>query len=545
MPNCLSINPHIILKGLKLAALLLLFPLSFFGQQQTLTGLWVGALSNDSNTIRKDQSFEIALTEYKGKVYGYSRSEFIVNDTLYYIVKRVKGTIKGDVCEVMDDEIISYNFPGRRDKGVKVVSTFYRDKKDSTWYLAGKWTTTQTKRYYAITGRVDLQEEKDLAASKLFPHLEELNLANDVAFYKERKPAPVVMRTAEPESKKLQTLIKAERQTTLDATVAATTPELKTEIKTGSIPVIPISQTGTEASPSETDSRITTAVEDEKQPATIKPREQPDTKSSINASVKSDINVIPEKRPVVSQAAINNSNLAAVKKPETIPPARTDDVIAKTNTSTEKKEPMPENKPAPVINKPVPPKTEVVKTTAPINQPTNNTSTIKRNEPVKTDPVVAKNNPPAEKKNNSLPVSNTNLPEIKQAPPKTLEQIIAPAATIAGRKSEFAETVSFKSDSLELALYDNGEIDGDTVSVFFNGQVLMSKQGLKAAAIKKTIYITPGKDDEFTLVLYAENLGRYPPNTGLLVVHDGEDVYNIRFSADYQKNAGVVFKRKR
>ena len=64
------------------------------------------------------------------------------------------------------------------------------------------------------------------------------------------------------------------------------------------------------------------------------------------------------------------------------------------------------------------------------------------------------------------------------------------------------------------------------------------------SAIKKTIYILPGEQD-FTLVLFADNLGTYPPNTGLLVVHDGEDVYNIRFSADLQKNAGLVFKRKR
>ena len=76
------------LKSCKLTALLLLSPLFFYGQ--SLTGLGTGALSNDSTTVRKDQLFEIALTEYKGKVYGYSRSEFIVNDTLYYIIKRVK-----------------------------------------------------------------------------------------------------------------------------------------------------------------------------------------------------------------------------------------------------------------------------------------------------------------------------------------------------------------------------------------------------------------------------------------------------------------------
>ena len=84
-----------------LSLLLFFSPLFFYGQ--TLTGLWVGALHNDSSSVRKDQSFEIALTEYRGKVFGYSRSEFIVNDTLYYIVKRVKGSIEGDVCEVIDD----------------------------------------------------------------------------------------------------------------------------------------------------------------------------------------------------------------------------------------------------------------------------------------------------------------------------------------------------------------------------------------------------------------------------------------------------------
>jgi len=72
----------------------------------------------------------------------------------------------------------------------------------------------------------------------------------------------------------------------------------------------------------------------------------------------------------------------------------------------------------------------------------------------------------------------------------------------------------------------------------------MAKQGLKASAIKKTIYI-PAGNEEFTLVMFAETLGKYPPNTGLLVIHDGEDVYNLRFSSDFQKNAGIVFRRKK
>jgi len=190
------------LKSIKLAALLLLTPLFFYGQ--SLTGLWTGALSNDSSTVRKDQLFEIALTEYKGKVYGYSRSEFIVNDTLYYIIKRVKGTINGDICEVTDDDILAYNFRGKLDKGIKVTSTFKRNGSDSAWYLEGTWKTNATKKYYSVTGKVDLGQEKDLTASKIFPHLEELKIADEISFYKERNEAPVVARLAKPQRVKTE-----------------------------------------------------------------------------------------------------------------------------------------------------------------------------------------------------------------------------------------------------------------------------------------------------------------------------------------------------
>ena len=193
----LSVLPNITPKNCKLTALLLLFPLFFHAQ--TLTGLWTGALSNDSNTVRKDQSFEIALTEYRGNVYGYSRSEFIVDDVLYYIVKRVSGTISGDVCEVIDDEIISFNFPKLLDKKIKVTSTFRRNRNDSSWYLDGTWKTNATKKYYSVTGKVSLEEEKDLTASKIFPHLEELKLAADVAFYKDRKEGTPIVKIAKPE----------------------------------------------------------------------------------------------------------------------------------------------------------------------------------------------------------------------------------------------------------------------------------------------------------------------------------------------------------
>jgi len=67
---------------------------------------------------------------------------------------------------------------------------------------------------------------------------------------------------------------------------------------------------------------------------------------------------------------------------------------------------------------------------------------------------------------------------------------------------------------------------------------------LKVSAFKKTIYITPDMDS-VQLVLFADNLGSIPPNTGLLTVRDGNQTYNVRFSADLQNNAAIVLRRKK
>jgi hypothetical protein len=77
-----------------------------------------------------------------------------------------------------------------------------------------------------------------------------------------------------------------------------------------------------------------------------------------------------------------------------------------------------------------------------------------------------------------------------------------------------------------------------------NGEIIMAKQGLSTNAIRKSIYIDRDADS-VQLIMYAENLGSIAPNTGLLVVRDGKDLYEIRFSGDLQRNAAIIFKRKK
>jgi hypothetical protein len=134
---------------------------------------------------------------------------------------------------------------------------------------------------------------------------------------------------------------------------------------------------------------------------------------------------------------------------------------------------------------------------------------------------------------NQNPVTVVAAPEIKAA------------AAITKRKTEVIRNVFFTSDSLVLSLYDNGTVDGDTVSVVLNGEVIIAKKGLSANAIRTTIHLGPGKGDSLQLFMYAENLGAIPPNTGVLIIQDGNNRNEIRFAGDMQKSSAIILKRRR
>ena len=97
--------------------------------------------------------------------------------------------------------------------------------------MDGEWKTTESKRhrYYSISGKISLKSEPDIEKSKIFPHLEELNLANDVAFYKESKKATqsaVAQNQQKPaiDTKTVAANKKEEKKQTADPVIAKLEP---------------------------------------------------------------------------------------------------------------------------------------------------------------------------------------------------------------------------------------------------------------------------------------------------------------------------------
>lgn len=323
--------------------IIFVFLIHVLSHAQDISGLWRGTLYND--TTRRTLKYEIAISENKGKLTGYTHTFFVVDDRVFYGVKKIKVKLVDGKYILQTDELIADDYADGYPKKIVQVDALTLEKIGDSMILSGPFHTVRTKIYSSLTGYVRVSRKDDYNQSALIPHLEELGLAKDLSFVKREEPVVAV---------------------------------------------------------------------------------------------------------------VNNPVAVNVERHATRPVAPSNDISVK------------------------------------------------------------------------------KMPVFK-----------GPAADVASRKIETVQSVYFKSDSLELTLYDNGEVDGDTVSVLMNGAVIMPMQGLSTKAIRKTIYISKDMPDSIQLLMYAENLGSIPPNTGLLVVKDGKDIYEIRFSGDYNKSSAIVFKRKR
>jgi hypothetical protein len=112
------------------------------------------------------------------------------------------------------------------------------------------------------------------------------------------------------------------------------------------------------------------------------------------------------------------------------------------------------------------------------------------------------------------------------------------------RALEVQNEIVVDSDTIQVDFYDNGEVDGDSISVFFNEKIL----GANLKLSTRSIHLDIGLDttQEFnTLAMFANNLGAIPPNTALMLIYDGKKRYEIRLSSSLDKNGAVRIRRRK
>lgn len=430
-----------------------------FAQQEDITGMWNGELLlTDSAGELIHLPYEVAVSEEKGKLKGYSRIVFRANGKDEAGVQDITIEKKGNNYIMEDEGFIDHQFSINPSSRVKKTMTVQLTVNEKEMILEGEWNTNKTRRYIPMKGTVVLKRKNDFKKSELFKSLDTLKLSAKLSF-KDRpslpdEPTVAIAAKPAPEKKPAPPVVEKEPEAVPDLIIPAIEKTTASLLPLNTKPwpmrnkVMPV------AKPKKTQMDLLAR-------STLKPKP-----------------VAPKPEPVIA---------AVTPKPK---PERKEPVRKEPDEIPAPAKPAPEKKPEPVAVKPEPPKP--------------------------TPPPIA---------------------------------YVAPSATggaaeLNKRVTKSDQSFYFENDSLVLTLYDNGEVDGDTVTVIMNGNVIFSKAGLNTRANTKTVYITPDMDS-VKLVMYAESLGEIPPNTGLLIVNDGEKRYDVRFSADLNTNAAIVLRRKK
>jgi hypothetical protein len=210
---------------------------------------------------------------------------------------------------------------------------------------------------------------------------------------------------------------------------------------------------------------------------------------------------------------VTKKSVPIIKSPATKTPAKKPETVTK--------KPVAKKSPPMVTQKPA---TKSATKTIAKPQDKTNTSTAKVNIPDKEirDSV---------KKIDDTPVKK----EVVQMP------VFAMPEVLKNRENALVKTLVVTSPDISIKLYDNGVVDGDTISVYLDKKLILSHKGLSEVPI---IFHLKMDDDnsEHEVTMVAENLGRIPPNTSLMIVEAGDQRFNVFISSNEQKNAVVRFR---
>lgn len=239
--------------------------------------------------------------------------------------------------------------------------------------------------------------------------------------------------------------------------------------------------------------------------------------------ITSDFYIEPFLRNKIKQDSINAlKNLSEINNPDLIKKQSAKKTMA-------------------VIKKPTPKKTSpslTHKTT--LNKKTN---TIVK-QPVKkpaTNSLTKVNTPPA--KIIGDPAKKIDSPAINPDISKqiSIKPNVAIPEVLKTRENKLVRTLVVTSPDITVKLYDNGIVDGDTISVYLDKKLLLSRKGLSEVPI--VMHLKMDEDNnEHELVMVAENLGSIPPNTSMMIVEAGDKQYNVYIESTEQRNAVVKFR---
>ncbi len=107
-------------------------------------------------------------------------------------------------------------------------------------------------------------------------------------------------------------------------------------------------------------------------------------------------------------------------------------------------------------------------------------------------------------------------------------------------KEEIIPVVKVDTGEIRLRFYDNATIDGDSITVKVNRQVVLSHEKLSNKPVITSVRVTL-ESPVVEVEMLAENEGSIPPNTALLEITAGNVYHRLFMSSTKEKSAKVRF----
>jgi hypothetical protein len=531
------------------ACFVIFYVFPFYCFSQDLAGVYTGRLYND--TTKEYIPFELAIDNSKGKTEGFSHTTFVSESGNNVGVKQVKIKIKNDEVTFEDEKFVYNNFPEPPPKGVKMFASLNISNRNGIPVLTGTWKTNATKEYRPLTGTVMLEKKKEPQSTPLVKKLEDLGLARYLEFLTDNSNTIAANNKAREDSirkqQELDALAKAQKarensirkQQELDALAKAQKARQDSILKQQELDALAKAQKAREDSIRKQQELDALAKAQRAREDSIRKQQELD---ALAKAQKAREDSLRRQQELDALAKAQKARGDSIRKQQEL------DALAKAQKakedSTKKQQEELARAERIKLYREQQAKEELEKQR--VAQEQSASAQAAKDQKAREElarqqaekEALAKAQKTKEESERQKRAQEEELLRIQKANPTA-------GADVSKRKLETIRTVVVAQDSLVFSLYDNGTVDGDTVSVLINGKVVIPRLGLLERAYNKTIYLTPDMGDSISVVLYAENLGSIPPNTGLLVIREGSKIYEIRFSGDMDKNSKIVLIRKK
>lgn len=112
------------------------------------------------------------------------------------------------------------------------------------------------------------------------------------------------------------------------------------------------------------------------------------------------------------------------------------------------------------------------------------------------------------------------------------------------RENSLVKTIVVDEEDVQIDLYDNGSIDHDTISVYHNNVLVVSRHEINYTPI--TIKFKCSKtDNRHEIIVVAENLGEIPPNSAAMIINSrSKKHYEVFLTSTEERNAKVIIEYK-